>query len=172
MKRFTLALCVITTLTACRKSSGEQKQPSACDMNQTYTLNASKTTISTGVFGTVSSKEGNCMPVVMPGSNTCTHCPVKRTILIYEYTRNTQAAPVAGKPGFYQQVSTALVREVDTDQQGFFQSELPPGQYSLFIRENVLLYANVTDANGGLNPVSITSGQQKSDLVMTYKAAF
>jgi hypothetical protein len=35
-----------------------------------------------------------------------------------------------------------------------------------------LLYANVTDANGGLNPVSITSGRQKSDLVMTYKAAF
>jgi hypothetical protein len=61
---------------------------------------------------------------------------------------------------------------VDTDQQGFFQSELPPGQYSLFIRENVLLHANVIDANGGLNPVSITSGRQKSDLVMTYKAAF
>lgn len=172
MKQFTLALYIITSLTACQKSSGEQQPPSACDMNQTYTLNASKTTISTGVFGTVSSMEGNCMPVVLPGSNTCTHCPVKRTILIYAYTRNSQASPVAGKPGFYQQVSTALIRELETDPQGFFQAELPPGQYSLFIRENGLLHASTSDMNGGLNPVNITSGRQKNDLIMTYKAVF
>ncbi len=115
MKRIVVASLMIITLQACTKTSDDQEPIALCDINQTYTTNATKPTIITGVYGTISSMEGNCMPVVLPGSNTCIHCPVKRTILVYAYTRNTQATPVTGNPGFYQQVSTSLVREVDTD---------------------------------------------------------
>ena len=172
MTRTLTLLIAYSILTGCEKGSDSNETPANCDINATLALNTSRIQIVTGVHGTVSSKEGNCMPVVQPGSNTCTHCPVSRTLRIYAYTRTQDAVAAAGKPQFFQQVRTTLVREISSDADGFYQAELPPGQYSVLILENGLLHAPVMDVNGGLNPVTISAERQKLDLMMTYKATF
>jgi hypothetical protein len=172
MNKTLLYLLLLPFFPGCDKSTEETISNTACDMNTTYTRNASKTNISNGIYGTVSSMEGNCMPMVQPSSNTCTHCPVNRTLRVHALTRSQDATSVSGKPGFYTSVNTLLIREITTDNEGFFQVELPPGQYSVFILENGWLHAASMDGNGGLNTVTVTSGRQKMDLKMMYKAVF
>lgn len=172
MKRISFLIFIYTLVSGCDKNETSSSGTLNCDINSTYSRNASKPSIITGIYGTVSSMEGNCMPMIYPGNNSCTHCPVSRTIRIHAYTRIQDATPAAGKPGFYIQVNTTLIREIPTDTDGFFQAELPAGQYSIFILENGMLHAASMDGNGGLNPVVVTSGKQKADLVMRYKASF
>lgn len=172
MTRFTTLLLACTLVAGCDKAAETSNPVTNCDINATYTKNAAKPVIADGIYGTVSSMEGNCMPVIQPGSNSCTHCPVSRTLRIHAYTRIQDATGVAGKPGFYQQVSTPLIREITTDADGFYQTALAPGQYSVFILENGMLHASGTDGNGGLNPITVAAGKQKLDLVMRYKASF
>ena len=172
MKRLLPIVIASAVLAGCEKNTGSNEPPANCDITATLARNTTRIQIVTGVHGTISSMEGNCMPVVLPGSNTCTHCPVSRTLKIHAYTRTQDAVAAAGKPGFYQQVRTTLVREITPDADGFYQAELPPGQYSILILEDGLLHAPFTDSNGGLNPVTVSTGRQKLDLVMKYKATF
>jgi hypothetical protein len=172
MQRISLLIFVCTLLSGCDKDAATSSDNLNCDINSIYNLNASKLYISSGIYGTVSSMEGNCMPMIPPANNSCTHCPVSRTIRIHAYTRIQDATTATGRPGFYTQVNTNLIKEITTDKEGFFQTELTAGQYSLFILENGLLHAASTDGNGGLNPIAITTGKQKADLVMKYKASF
>ena len=89
MKWF-FALTLLVVMVSCRK---ETKPISAgCNMAEIYPVNEGKLTIANGVWGTLSMMEGNCMPIVGPGS-TCKQCPVKRTVRIYEYTTAAQATP-------------------------------------------------------------------------------
>ena len=143
-----------------------------CDIQKVYTKNAAKVTISSGVWGTVSSMEGNCMPPIAPNSTTCTNCAVQRTIKIYQYTTLSNATPSANSSVFYDSFNTALVAQVNTDSEGFFQVNLPAGNYTIAIVENGKLYANGFDGNGGISPFSYNSGVQKINLTMTYKAVF
>ncbi len=155
---------------SCRKGSTDK--PQGCDIQQAYISNAAKVTINTGVWGTISSIEGNCMPVVPPTPTNCTHCPVKRTIRIYAYTLYSQATPSGNSTIFFDQFSTPLIAETTTDAEGFFQVTLPPGNYSIAVIENGKLYANESDGWGGLQPFSIASGRTHKNVAMTYKAVF
>jgi hypothetical protein len=143
-----------------------------CQIDKTYADNAVKVTITNGIWGTVSFMQGNCMPTINPQNTTCTNCPVKRTVRIYEYTKQSQATPSTTSPVFFDAFSTTLVREVETDNEGFFQTEIPVGKYTLVVVENGKLYANGTDGQGGLNPFTFSSGKQKINLTLTYKATF
>lgn len=143
-----------------------------CNIQAVYAANALKVSITAGIWGTVSSMEGDCMPTVPPATNTCTHCAVKRTVKVYAYTHISQATPLPGRGGFYSSLSTPLVAETTTDDNGFFQLNLPPGTYSVFVMENGNLYASSMDGSGGINPVTVTAGPQKTDQRMTYKAVF
>jgi hypothetical protein len=167
----TLIPILIMTLLAgsCEKRCVEP--PTACDIQKARMDNSAKVTITMGIWGTVSFMEGNCMPIVDPASTTCKHCPVKRTMRVYAYTNKAQAS-ASGYGGFYDSFSTQLIKEVETDANGFFQAALPSGQYTLVVVENGKLYANSMDAQGGLNPFTIENSTKELNLVMTYKAAF
>ncbi len=96
--------------------------------------NSAKVTIKNGVWGTVSFMEGNCMPII--GLNTtCKNCPVRRIVRIYQYTTENQAIK-SGIISFYDSFSTQLIKEVETDDNGFFQTELSAGEYTMVIIEN------------------------------------
>ena len=141
-----------------------------CDIQKSYSENANRVKTGSGVWGTVAFQEGNCMPTVGT-SNTCKTCPVKRTIRIYEYTAPANVNRGTDS-GFFSSINSKLVREVKSDKKGFYQAELPDGQYSVVIEENGKLYANGTDEKGGINPVTVKGGMEKLDIIINYKAVY
>jgi hypothetical protein len=165
-----IGLCILSIgLSNCDKDNTEK---TGCDMNQVYATNAAKVTIAGGIWGTVSSMEGDCMPVVQPGVSTCSHCPVKRIVRVYQYTNVNQATPSGNSGIFFDNFSTTLVAETEADANGFYQIAVPPGQYTVVNLENGKIYANTRDGQGGLSPVTFAGGKQNANLVMTYKAVF
>ena len=162
---FLLSVCLFS----CKKQHCNQDN---CDIQKAYAHNATKVTISNGIWGTVSSMEGNCMPMVPPTASTCKHCTVKRTIKIYEYTLLNQATSADNSQVFFTGFSTQLVAQVNADDNGFFQATLPAGHYTIAVVEDGKLYANGTDGQGGINPITYSGGLQHVNQVMTYKAVF
>ncbi|MBS4042206.1 MAG: hypothetical protein KGZ59_05245 [Chitinophagaceae bacterium] len=169
MKKLSFLLIFITTLIQCKKDNSTT-DPSVCNIENARAVNATKVTITNGIWGTVSSMEGNCMPPTNP--TYCKHCPVKRTIQVYQYTLQNQATPYGNSGVFFDSFSTALVAQTTADDDGFFQMNLPAGHYTIAIIENGKLYANGSDGFGGITAFTHTSGTQMLNLTMTYKAAF
>ena len=169
MKKLLQFLLFSFTLLSCHKNNTPS---TGCNIQQVYNDNAKKVTITNGVWGTVSSIEGNCMPTVPPSTSSCKNCPVKRTIVIYQYTLFTNATPSINPTGFYDSFNTSLVAQVDTDENGFFQINIPAGHYIIAIVENGKLYANSTDGQGGLNPFTFSNGILNVNVAMTYKVTF
>lgn len=132
---------------------------------------SSRVTISQGVWGEVVFSEGNLMPGAECPSGSIE--PVRRTVLIYNETprSKTQPGPAAG---FFASVSTELVDSVVSDSRGFFEKTLPAGTYSVFVRENSLLYANSYAMPGEIiNPVKIQQGQvARHRIDINYRAAY
>ena len=132
-----------------------------------------KVTITNGLWGTVAFMEGNCMLVLPapPACSDCKTCPVRRTVRVYEYTMPDQATQQKISE-FYDGFSTQLIEEVETDEAGFFQVDIPAGLYTIVVVENGKLYTFGWDQQGGLSSVSFAGGKQKADLTLTYKASF
>lgn len=147
----------------------DRKQLSAatCDIQKAQDDNALKLTIPSGIWGTVALIEGNCMPVIQPTSSDCKTCPVKRTLRIYDYTKTDQASP-SQSGSFYDSFTTSLIKEVTTDENGFFQTDIPAGHYTIVAVENGKLYAFGTDGQGGISPFTFTNGKQNINLAISY----
>jgi len=169
----TFILCsLLLAATSCHKDKAQTPTPATCDIQQTYTLNATKVTITSGIWGTVVSQEGNCMPVVGPGS-TCKTCPASRKVQFYQPTTSANATPTPNTPGFYDSFNTTLVKEVTADNDGFFEVNIPSGMYSVIIIENGKIYAPGSNGQGILNAVDFTAGGLlKQNLMMRYKAVY
>ena len=82
------------------------------------------------------------------------------------------ATPSDNSPVFFDSFNSPLIAQVNADENGFFQINIPSGHYSIAVIENGKLYANSLDGQGGLNPFTFTSGIQNVNIVMTYKAVF
>lgn len=169
MKIFsTLLLFFILTAFSCNKQVANGLK---CNIGEAYKNNEAKVSINQGVWGTVSFTEGNCMPMI-GGSPDCKTCPVKRTIRIYEYATMAEATQDDQSPVFFKTIGTRLVKELESDDEGFFQAELAPGKYTIVVIEENKLYANGSDGQGGINPVTVNNGAEKMDLNINYKAAY
>lgn len=143
-----------------------------CDIIKVSADNAKKVTITNGVWGTVSNIEGDCMPTIPICKSCCRNCPVQRTVKIFQYTLVSDGVTTDPYKVFFDSFNTQFVTQVDTDDNGFFQVDLPAGHYTIVIVENGKLYANIRDGQGGLSPIKITSGTNNLNLFMTYKATF
>ncbi len=103
---------------------------------------------------------------------------VKATVCIFELTSDSQVVrPTGSGPGgasrsgpgsanrsgpgspYYKAILTHLIRQVDTDDKGFFQVALPPGTYSVFTKKNDLFYATQRDENNNIAPVKVLPGK-------------
>ena len=162
--KYLLLLAFSVILLSCRKEG----------IRKTEKDNEKKVSITTGVWGTVSCREGNCMPGV--GPSKCKENPVQRTVRIYAYTLLSQATVSQGDSRFYDAFSTPLIKETEADSQGFFQAELAPGQYTLTVIENGKLYANQfegTPSNLAIQPFTVSNGSVlKKNILIDYKAAY
>ncbi len=138
-----------------------------CDMMAIQQSNSARVTIANGVWGTVSLKQGDCMPTTSKTS-TCSACPVEREVRIYSYTTLQDIEPATDNPSLAKSFKTQLIKTVMADDQGFYQADLPAGKYSVVIVEDGNLYLNVLDNEGGISPVTIAQGRVNLNLVVDH----
>jgi|GEM_PF-803855 len=130
----------------------------AMNLKDRLTLNQQKVTITEGIWGTLLQREGDCMPKesLVYNWNRCRTFPVQREILVYEYTLWFEDTELSSfSPTFFETVFTKLIAKTTCDKEGFFELALEPGKYSVFIRENGMLYADGGDGQGGVCPVVV-----------------
>jgi hypothetical protein len=171
MRKALLLLFIIAFCASCGKSD-KPKPTKACDIEKVRADNAAKATITNGIWGTLSLLTGDCMPMVPPARNTCSQCPVKRTIRIYEHTTTAQATPTNGN-GWYDSFSTRLLKEFSSDDNGFYQVEIAPGTYTVVALDSGKMYSFGLDIqDGSISTLQITGGKQKVDMMMFVNVVF
>ncbi|WP_458925574.1 hypothetical protein [Flavitalea antarctica] len=89
---------------------------------------------------------------------------IKTSVYIYELTSPAQVV-AADRPGFYKSIKSKLIKEVSTDEKGFFKVKLPPGKYSLFTKAEALYYANIYDQFNNIYPVEVQK-KKMTDVVI------
>lgn len=117
--------------------------------------NSRSVTITEGAWGDVWFWQGD----FMPGCPTGTVKPVVRQVLFYELTGLDSAVTASPGGPFYTRVMSKLVATTQSNGRGFFQVHLDPGTYSVFVREDTLLYSNSFDAEGHIFPVVVRNGE-------------
>jgi hypothetical protein len=167
ISRSFLLMAILFILSGCGSNSSGTQVPSPPPTNE------SKVTITKGVWGNVLFWEGNFMPrPVESGSSSGKITPVIRNILVCQATTMTEMSPYGSGPLFSQLPST-IIAETSSDETGFYQVALPPGTYSVFVKEGPVFYANSVDKLERVNPVEVLPGKvTKLQLNIQYKAYF
>lgn len=122
-----------------------------------------------GIKGQVLWVSGNQLPG--PGVNRSAHAGVKRELYIYEITTLSQVDQ--NNEGFYEHIQTPLIATVTTRSDGSFKLKLPPGVYSIFVKEEGGLFANIFDKNNAINPITVKEKQYTwVPITVDYQAAY
>jgi len=126
-----------------------------------------------GISGEIRWVEGNFMPAVGDTSyvNRAKSEPVKRVIYIYMATKRDEANCYDGV--FYTDIKTELIRKIKSNIKGKFQVTLPPGKYSLFVKEKDGLFANTFDGENYINPVTVQPDKfTEIQILVNYRAFY
>ncbi len=159
---FLLLLCLCF---GCKKAVTDGQTDNSCNLKEIKTANSGKVIITSGIWGTTSHRQGNCMPFVGTQSTTCMECPIQTQVRIYAYTTFQNAKPATPGGPYFDSFSTALIKTINTDAQGFFQANLPEGKYTIVLVQEGKLYAGLSDGQGGIWPVTVNQGKVNMDLV-------
>jgi hypothetical protein len=103
-----------------------------------------------GICGTVIWVSGNHMPG--PGDNQHSNGGVIREVLIYKVTRLEDATQ---KESFFLNIKTDFVKKTVSGAKGDFKITLPPGEYSVFVKEPQGLFANQFDKDNKINVIIV-----------------
>ncbi|GAB3895722.1 hypothetical protein GCM10028803_12530 [Larkinella knui] len=122
-----------------------------------------------GICGTVLFKSGNHMPG--PDRPMPKGQPVVREVLVYELTKIDQTE--ATDDGFYTKINTRLVKKVKSGKDGTFCVSLPTGTYSVLVQEEKGLYANQSDGQNNIFPVTVAKNRRSTiTFDISYQAVF
>jgi hypothetical protein len=103
-----------------------------------------------GIRGQVFWLSGNQMPG--PGREVAPGLGIRREIHIYEVATRDQADHT---DVFFSNIRTRHVATVVSDADGRFKVKLPPGRYSLFVKEPQGLFANLVSTSDEINSVVV-----------------
>ncbi|HYC84638.1 MAG TPA: carboxypeptidase regulatory-like domain-containing protein [Chryseosolibacter sp.] len=121
-----------------------------------------------GICGNVVWEEGNRMPG--PQSKTTTPKKIQRELYFYEPVSRQEATM---RDGLYTEIRAVLVKTISTGPDGTFKVDLPPGEYSLFSKEDEGFFANIYDASGRINVVEVKAGKfTEVSFRVNYKAFY
>jgi hypothetical protein len=121
-----------------------------------------------GISGTVFWVSGNQMPG--PNKISAHPKPIEREIYIYEPVKLSQTKQANG---FYSEVNAKLIAKIKSKADGSFQATLPPGKYSLFVKEPDGFFANLLDGEGYINIVEVEKKVFTKTVVnVNYQAAY
>lgn len=109
-----------------------------------------------GIKGEVFWLGGNQMPALGRQSSDPDQ-GVVREILFYEATHLKDVDQIAD--GLFTNVKTKLIATARSLPDGSFTIRLPPGEYSVFVKETGGLFANLVDRTNTLNPVTVKPKQ-------------
>lgn len=122
-----------------------------------------------GLAGKVYLKHGNHMP--SPGRAIDKGKPVSSSIWIYKLTTRDDAT--ADNGGHYTNIKTQLVSKGQSNADGSYAIELLPGQYSVFVEDNNMPYANTFDGKGHINPIEVKKDSLTTlDLTISSNAVY
>jgi len=122
-----------------------------------------------GITGHVYVVKGNQMP--SPDRAPSAPAGLKTTLYVYELTNTSQATGQQG--AFYKTVSTNLVKEITTDDKGYFKVKLKPGWYSLFVKKGDMFYSNIFDDKNNIHPIEVKKGEwTKEEFKADYDAVY
>ena len=123
-----------------------------------------------GIEGYLYKVSGNQMP--SPDIKPAAPKGIKGSLHIYELTNISQAARKEGSP-FYTSVTTRLIKKIQTNSKGYFNVQLAPGKYSIFIKKDTVLYANRFDGQNNIAPVEVKAGKMtRVELKMDFDAVY
>ena len=95
---------------------------------------------------------------------------VVREIHVYELTT---LADVDQGNGFFKKVYTRFVASTLSKEDGTFKIKLPPGKYSLFVKEEKGLYANLFDSDKNISPITVKPKQYSwMTITIDYEATY
>jgi hypothetical protein len=121
-----------------------------------------------GIKGHVYRVSGNQMP--SPDRPAIKPAGIKTTLYIYELTNMNQTQQ---EGAFYKTISSKLVKEIQTDEDGSFKVKLKPGRYSLFVKKDNLYYSNIFDSNNNIHPIDVKKGAwTEEDFKADYDAVY
>jgi hypothetical protein len=108
-----------------------------------------------GIKGKVEWITGNQMPG--PGVKATKAPGIKREIYIYGPTTLQQTTVKDGV--FFSNISTKLIAKKRSKKNGKFCVKLPPGEYSVFVKEADGLFANQFDGDGRIQCITVKNGE-------------
>jgi len=120
-----------------------------------------------GICGKVVWEEGNRMPG--PDKKKADPKPIIREVYIYQPVRQDQTTMANG---LYTDIRVALVKTVKTEADGSFKISLPPGEYSLFTKEEGGFFANLFDSGGRINVVEVKPRKYSETTIRVNYRAF
>jgi len=155
----------------------------ACDEEPTRTfvpeLDGNLPGIVQGVYGHVLFWKGDFMPTYPEDVSGGEVYPVIRDVCIFEAVlhHDVEWTYVEIEPGYFAHLATdiptAIVTVVRSDRNGYFEVELPPGRYSLFVKECGYYYANSIDGEGYVFPVEVKESEAAGiQFNITYMATY
>ena len=93
-----------------------------------------------------------------------------REIFIY---KATTLKDVSKQDQFFVEIKTELIDKVMSGHDGSFKIKLPPGEYSVFTKEQKGLFANLVDQNGCISCVQVTPKKYSwVTISIDYEASF
>ena len=96
---------------------------------------------------------------------------VRREVLIYPLMNRSRLEDLEG--GFYALPDQEPLKTVSSGNDGTFSLRLDPGSYSLFVKEDGKLYANLSDGEGNVHPVEVEAGKvTEIEFKITYAAYY
>lgn len=123
-----------------------------------------------GIAGQLIWLEGNLMPTIDDSRTLPKGQPVQREVHIYALTKTSEAER---DESFYKNIQTELIQKVMSDKNGLFKISLPPGKYSLFVKETQGLFANIFDGYGNIMPVEVYKDEVTTVRIeINYMAAY
>lgn len=159
-----LTLMTVSLLTLCYSlTASAQKKPRR---------KASQLVVKQGICGVVRVKRGNYMPSPDSPRQNPNGTPAERDVLIFPLLNRSQVE--AGENGFINSVGEAKpVKTVKSGKDGTFCVSLPVGQYTLMVREEKGLYANLSDSKNNVFPVNVQKNKAVTVAVdITHQAVF
>jgi hypothetical protein len=123
-----------------------------------------------GIRGHIYEITGNQMP--SPDIPPSQPKGIRSTLYIYELTNINQVSR-QDQSAFYKSVSTKIVTEVESKDDGSYEIQLHPGWYSLFVKKGDLFYSSQFDGKNNIHPVEVKKGEMtKDEFRINYNAVY
>ncbi|HOX82380.1 MAG TPA: carboxypeptidase regulatory-like domain-containing protein [Chryseolinea sp.] len=103
-----------------------------------------------GIKGQVFWIGGNQMPG--PKKSNSPQQGIIREIIIYN---SVKLQDTKQTDGFFTEIPGPPVASILSKADGSFRINLPPGNYSVFVKESKGLFANLFDGEGNINPITV-----------------